>query len=181
MPFNTKETWTIDAETIPLTVMAPGRNKRIMKIPNIDQGQKYFESLNFKIIKESVLDEDMNEEDRWLLLDSKNTAWGKEFSSFLDLWCWWLHFVALCLHEEQSAKIFIRKYSSAWKAQKREMKSWLDLYHNEETPQEMKDLLGSKKPITVDSLPKDWKKRIANQLQVRQGVFSFWNAVKDLH
>lgn len=149
-----------------------------MNIPSIEKGQKYFESINFKIIKKIVIDEDMNEEDRWILLNARNTAWGKDFLSFLDLWCWWLHFVALCLREEQSAKIFMQKYGSASKRDKRKMESWLDSYRNEETPQAMKDLLSSKEPITADSLPKNWRKRIASQLRVRQGVFSFLDAVK---
>lgn len=112
------------------------------------------------------------------IIDRNGTQWSNDFESIVDLWCWWLDFVACCLHEEQSAKTFINKYWSASDECKKEMESWLDLYQKEETPKEMTALIYSVPPITADNLPNNWRLRISNQLKDGQGSFSFITAVK---
>src|SRR5688572_15840528 len=130
-----------------------------MRIPTLLATDRYLRSLNLSI----ACGVDDDGKPSVIVRKGDGETYG-EFPRLLDFWVYWIEYAAMVLDYDQQARAIIDRY---WRSSRTERNCIIIQFENWMAGRDrepIEAIISTCKPITVDTLPHDWKRALAESL-----------------
>lgn len=128
-----------------------------MRVPSLKETIEHFKRAGYTLVDESV---PATERRRWMLYHAHRGESGP-FDSLLSVWVFWLRMAFPVLKQDYLMKRYLRVFRKASRLKKIRMAKDLEDYISGSEPtNELVVLLQADPSISVDNMPKGWKRSL---------------------